>query len=62
MALVDANPAKVGRDIGGIVVEHVDHLEPIVAERHIAVGIIATPAAAAQEVADRLVVAGCAPS
>ncbi len=58
VALVDANPAKVGHEIGGIAVEHVDHLEAIVAERHIAVGIIATPAGAAQEVADRLVAAG----
>ena len=58
VALVDADPAKVGLPIGDLVVESIDDLATAVAERAIAVGIIATPAQAAQEVADRLVAAG----
>jgi len=58
MALVDAAPDKVGRRIGELEVEPVADLPRIVAERDIAIGIIATPALAAQEVADRLVDAG----
>ena len=57
-ALVDADADKVGRRIGGLVVEHLDDLARVVEERAIAIGIVATPAAAAQEVADRLVDAG----
>jgi redox-sensing transcriptional repressor len=57
-ALVDADADKVGRIIGDLVVEHIDELDRIVADRAIAIGIVATPAPAAQEVADRLVDAG----
>ena len=58
VAVVDADPAKVGQVAAGIRVEHIDQLERIVAERDVAIGIIATPARAAQEVADRLTSAG----
>jgi redox-sensing transcriptional repressor len=57
-ALVDSDAGKVGRRIGDLPVEHLDKLDRIVEERAIAIGIIATPAPAAQEVADRLVDAG----
>lgn len=58
VALVDADPAKVGEQVGDLVVRHVDELPGIVAAENVAIGIIATPAAASQEVADRLVAAG----
>jgi redox-sensing transcriptional repressor len=58
VALVDADPDKVGLPIGPLLIESLDHLHALVAERGVAVGIIATPAAAAQDVADRLVTAG----
>src|SRR5436305_1022674 len=58
VALVDADPAKCGKDVGGLVVEPLRDLPRIVAERGVAIGIIATPAAAAQEVAELLVSAG----
>ena len=58
VALVDADPAKVGQKIGPLVVESMDNLATAVSERAVAVGIIATPAHAAQQVADRLVAAG----
>jgi redox-sensing transcriptional repressor len=57
-ALVDADRSKVGEMIDGIRVRHVEDLPAIVAEQEIAIGLICTPAAAAQEVADRMVEAG----
>ena len=57
-ALVDADPAKVGSVVAGHAVHHIDELDELVAELGIAIGIIATPAVGAQEVADRLVAAG----
>ncbi|HET6712925.1 MAG TPA: redox-sensing transcriptional repressor Rex [Actinomycetota bacterium] len=57
-ALVDADPARMGERIGDLRVGHVDDLPRIVEELDVAIGVIATPAAAAQEVADRLVDAG----
>ena len=58
VALVDADPAKCGIEVGGLVVEPLHDLPRIVAERHVAIGIIATPASAAQDVAELLVSAG----
>jgi len=58
VALVDTDSALVGQDVGDAVVEPIEDLERIVRERQIAIGILATPAAAAQEVADQLVAAG----
>src|SRR4051812_22727721 len=55
VALVDADPQKVGTRIGELEVRHQDDLPGLVHEHDIVIGIIATPAAAAQEVADRLV-------
>src|SRR4051812_38227143 len=57
-ALVDSDPKKVGKAIGGITVRHVDDLPEIMADHQAAIGIIATPASAAQDVADRMVAAG----
>jgi redox-sensing transcriptional repressor len=58
VGLVDADPAKHGKRIGDLVVEPMEELPRIVAERAVAIGIIATPAPVAQEVADALVTAG----
>ena len=58
VALCDADPAVVGTTVNGVVVRHVDDLPAVAAQHGIAIGIIATPAAAAQDVADRLVAAG----
>jgi redox-sensing transcriptional repressor len=58
VALVDADPAKVGEPAGGLRIQHIDDLPGIVREREIAIGVVCTPAAAAQEVADRMVAAG----
>jgi redox-sensing transcriptional repressor len=57
-ALVDADPAKVGERVGDLVIESIDDLPAIVARLGTTIGLIATPAAAAQGVADELVAAG----
>lgn len=57
-ALVDADRSKVGSLVGGHRIHHLDDLDQLVADRAIAIGVIATPAIGAQEVADRLVAAG----
>jgi redox-sensing transcriptional repressor len=57
-ALVDVDPTKVGTSISGITVHHLDELPELVESKGIAIGVIATPAAAAQGVAERMVAAG----
>ncbi len=58
VAIFDVDPEQVGDDIGGIPVRPFDDLEQAVADEEIVVGVLAVPASAAQEVADRLVEAG----
>ena len=58
VGLVDADPAKIGTELAGHRVEPPSELARIVAEHGVEVGIIATPAAGAQQVADALVAAG----
>ena len=56
--IVDVDPAKVGLAIGGVLVRHLDDLTAIVRAERVSIGVVATPAGAAQEAADRLVKAG----
>ena len=57
-ALLDADPRRVGEEIAGLVVRHVDELDDVVRSGGVSIGVIATPADAAQLVCDRLVEAG----
>ena len=57
-ALVDNAQDKVGEQIGEMAIEHIDQLPEIVRREDVAIGVISTPAGAAQEVADRMVAAG----
>lgn len=57
-ALVDVDPERVGKKIHGLTVTHLDDLAETVAREQIAIGVITTPASAAQTVADKLVAAG----
>ena len=57
-ALIDTDPARIGTEVGGIRVEPLKDLAKIVRRRDIAIAVIATPAEAAQAVADALVAAG----
>jgi redox-sensing transcriptional repressor len=56
--LVDSDPAKVGEMAGGMAIRHIDELPRLVKTEEIAIGVIATPAAVVQEVADLMVAAG----
>jgi redox-sensing transcriptional repressor len=57
-AIFDSDPEKIGRRLGTVEITHDGALRDTVAERNIVVGVIAVPAASAQEVADDLVAAG----
>jgi redox-sensing transcriptional repressor len=58
VAIFDVNQDVVGNEVGGRSVQHFDEIERVVDEEHVVVGVLAVPAGAAQEVADRLVEAG----
>jgi redox-sensing transcriptional repressor len=58
VALFDADAERVGEQINGLTVRHIDELSRVAVEESIAIGVIATPASAAQAVADGLVAAG----
>ncbi|MEV4390432.1 redox-sensing transcriptional repressor Rex [Nonomuraea sp. NPDC049607] len=57
-ALFDADPEVVGDTIAGLNVEHIDELEAVIRRRGVSIVVLATPAAAAQEVCDRVVAVG----
>ena len=57
-ALFDADPARIGEQVGGVAVRSVDELEDVVRASGVSIGVIATPAEPAQSVCDRLVAAG----
>jgi redox-sensing transcriptional repressor len=58
VALIDHDPRVIGRRVGGIVVEPMERLPEVARERRVSIGVICTPAAAAQEVAEAMVRAG----
>jgi len=58
VALLDADQTRHGELVAGVAVRPFDDLENIVREHDVAIGVVATPAAAAQDVADRLVACG----
>lgn len=57
-ALLDADPQAVGERVAGLTVRAVAELERVVDDEGVSIGVIATPATAAQDVCDRLVGAG----
>jgi redox-sensing transcriptional repressor len=58
VAMFDTDAAKVGEEINGVAVRHVDEVAQVVEDEDIVVGVLAVPTAAAQELADQLVDAG----
>ena len=58
VALFDQDPKVIGTVQNHVKVEDIDDLSRIVRERGVHIGIIAVPAAFAQDVADKLVAAG----
>lgn len=58
VAVLDNDPAKIGTPLGDLTVGDVRHLVDVVRENEVVVGVIASPAKAAQGLADELVEAG----
>jgi redox-sensing transcriptional repressor len=58
VAVLDVDDARIGTRVDGLIVEPLESLEAIVADKGIEIGILATPPSAAQPVADRLMAAG----
>jgi redox-sensing transcriptional repressor len=58
VALLDADASRQGEIVAGLEVRAFDELEAIVREHAVAIGVIATPASAAQAVCDKMVAAG----
>lgn len=58
VGVVDKDESKIGTQVGGVSVTHVDSLTQLVQLHKVSIGIIATPAAHAQDAADALVRAG----
>ncbi len=58
VALLDVDPRRIGESIGGVVVSPLDEMEALVELKRVTIGVICTPAAAAQAVCDRLLAAG----
>ena len=58
VGLVDPNPELVGKQIHGLAICDLTELEDVVRRTGAAIGVIATPAEAAQAVTDRLVYLG----
>ena len=56
--VVDVDLSKVGSVVGGVRVRHLDDLAQIVQSQGISIGVVATPAAAAQDATDALIAAG----
>lgn len=57
-ALVDNDPAKIGEVVGELRIRPIEHLGDIAREHDALIGVIATPASAAQQVAEAMVEAG----
>ena len=58
VALFDADSRVAGVEVGGHVVRPMSELEHVLRDSSVCIGVIATPASAAQETCDRLVDAG----
>ena len=58
VALLDADPRRHGEVVAGLEIRGFEELEAVVAEHGVGIGVIATPAKAAQAVCDRMVEVG----
>ena len=58
VALLDADETRVGAVVAGVSIQSLADLERVVAAEQVTIGVVATPAEAAQQVCDRLVAAG----
>ena len=58
VAVFDVDPSVIGMQVGDLQVRDFSQIEQVVGDEEIVVGVLAVPASAAQDVADRLVEAG----
>jgi redox-sensing transcriptional repressor len=58
VAMFDVDPDVIGNRVGGLEVRSFDQIDEVVKREQVVVGVLAVPASAAQEVADRLVRSG----
>ncbi|MBL7084627.1 MAG: redox-sensing transcriptional repressor Rex [Candidatus Omnitrophica bacterium] len=58
VAAFDSDARKIGRQLKDIAIQPVDELPKVIKEKKVSIGIVATPAKGAQEVADKLIKAG----
>jgi len=58
VAVLDADPAKIGTSVGGVTIESVEDLAAVVTRERVEIAILTVPGPAAQEIADHLVAAG----
>ena len=58
VALFDVDPQVVGTRVGDLVVDRIDRLEERLAALGVRIGVLAVPAAPAQDLCDRMVAAG----
>ena len=56
--MVDADPARVGTEVGGNIVQPESDLENVLRAHEVDIVILAVPAAAVQGILDRVVAAG----
>jgi redox-sensing transcriptional repressor len=57
-AILDNDPDKIGQEVEGKTIQSLDDLEVIVSAQNIKIAILAVPAGAAQEVANKLIGVG----
>jgi redox-sensing transcriptional repressor len=57
-AIFDVEPAKIGQQVGDVIVQHVNQLKGTILTKNIRMAIIAVPASVAQGVAEKLIEAG----
>lgn len=55
VAAFDTDKRKVGQEVGGVMVFHLEKLRDLASRLHITIGIITTPPSAAQNIADLMV-------
>lgn len=60
VAAFDVDSGKVGQEVDGVPVFSLDDLQDVVSSQGVQIGLVAVPAPAAQQAADRLVKAGVA--
>ena len=57
-AAFESDSKKIGKKIGGIIIQSMDEMPKVIKDKKIAIGVVAVPAENAQAVADKLIESG----